>query len=99
MPSMFEDSTELIEFVEKTRVWVQFNCSHVIADLNSFSPDVDIKKVFAAPDLLLRKAPVLVIPLLVQVARLVAENDYSSSEFVSGIFHQKYGMFGIAMHW
>ena len=54
----------------------------------------DTKKVLIALDLLLREAGAQETPLLIQLARLVFENNYLSSEFCPDIFHQK---FGIAM--
>ena len=53
---------------------------------------MDTKKVLVALDLLLREAQAPETPLLVQLARLVLENNYSSSEFSSDIFHQEYGI-------
>ena len=96
MPSVLGNSTELIQFIKNTGLTsVQFLSCY--RGFISFYPDVDIKKALVAPDILLRKNHVFVIPLQNQIARLVAVNDYSSSKFISGIYHQKYGMPGIAI--
>ena len=52
----------------------------------------DIKKALVALDFLLREAQAPETPLLIQLARLVLENNYLSTEFSSDIFHQKYGI-------
>ena len=70
------------------------DCFLVTADVASLYPNVDTKKALIALDLLLREAGDPETPLLTQLARLVFENNYLSSEFSRGIFHQK---FGIAM--
>ena len=57
-------------------------------------PNVDHKKALVALDLLLREARSPETPLLVELARLILENNYLSSKFSPGIFHQE---FGIAM--
>ena len=93
MPTVLRDSSELIQLVENT-VLPHANCFLVTADVVALYPNVDIKKALVALDLLLREAHVPETPLLVQLARLVLENNYLSSEFCPDIFHQE---FGIAM--
>ena len=93
MPFVLRDSSELILLLENT-VLPSSNCFLVTADVVSLYPNVDIKKALVALDLLLREARAPETPLLVQLARLILENNYLSSEFSPGIFHQE---FGIAM--
>ena len=62
MPSVLGNSTELIQFIKNTgSISVQFLSCY--RGFISFYPDVDIKKALVAPDLLLRKTHVFVIPL------------------------------------
>ena len=68
------------------------NCFLVTADVVSLYPNVDTKKALIALDLLLREALAPETPLLIQLARLVLENNFLSSEFSSYIFHQEYGI-------
>ena len=93
MPTVLRDSSELILLLENT-VLPFSNCFLVTADVVSLYPNVDIKKALVALDFLLREACALETPLLVQLARLILENNYLSSEFSLDIFHQE---FGIAM--
>ena len=86
-------SGELIEVLENT-VLPDGDCFLVTADVESLYTNVDTKKALIALDLLLREAGAPETPLLIQLARLVFENNYLSSEFCPDIFHQK---FGIAM--
>ena len=53
---------------------------------------MDVKKASVALDLLLRAGQAPETPLLVQLARLALEKNYSSSEFSPDIFHQEYGI-------
>ena len=53
---------------------------------------MDIKKALVALDLLLHDGQAPETPLLVQLARLVLENNDLSSEFSPEIFHQEYGI-------
>ena len=80
------DSSELILLLENT-VLPSSNCFLVTADVVSLYPNVDIKKALVALDLLLREARAPETPLLVQLTRLILENNYLSSEFSLGIFH------------
>ena len=93
MPTVLMDSTELIQLVENT-VLPHANCFLVTADVVALYPNVEIKKALVALDLLLQEAHVPETPLLVQLARLVLQNNYLSSQFSPDIFHQE---FGIAM--
>ena len=93
MPTVLRDSGELIQLLENT-VLPDGDCFLVTADVASLYPNVDTKKALIALDLLLREAGAPETPLLIQLARLVFENNYLSSEFSPDIFHQK---FGIAM--
>ena len=93
MPTVLRDSGELIYLLENT-VLPDSNCFLVTADVVSLYPNVDTKKALIALDLLLREARVAETPLLIQLARIVLDNNYLSSEFSPAIFHQ---VFGIAM--
>ena len=93
MPTVLRDSGELIQLLENT-VLPNNDCFLVTADVVSLYPNVDTKKALIALDLLLREARVPETPLLIQLARLVFDNNYLSSEFSPDIFHQ---VFGIAM--
>jgi len=93
MPTVLRDSGELIQLLENT-VLPDTDCFLVTADVVSLYPNVDIKKALIAFELLLREARVPETPLLIQLARLVFDHNYLSSEFSPDIFHQ---MFGIAM--
>ena len=88
MPTVLRDSSELIQLLENTALP---NCFLVPVDVVSLYPNVDIKKVLAALDFLLREAQAPESPLLTQLARLVLENNYLFTEF-SSIFHKKYGI-------
>ena len=91
MPTVLRDSCELIRLLENT-VLPKSNCFLVTAEVVSLYPNVDIKKALVALDLLLREGQAPETPLLVQLARLVLENNYLSSEFSLEIFHQEYGI-------
>ena len=91
MPTVLRDSSELIQLLENT-VLPHSNCFLVTADVVSLYPNVDTKKALVALDLLLREALAPETPLLIQLARLVLENNFLSSEFSSDIFHQEYGI-------
>ena len=92
MPTVLRDSGELIQCLEK--VELPANCFLVTADVSSLYPDIDTKKAIIALDLLLREGKVAQTPLLVQLARLIFENNFLKSEFSSDVYHQT---FGIAM--
>lgn len=62
--------------------------------MSSLYPNIDTKKAIVALDLLLREGKVAQTALLVQLTRLVFENNFLKSEFSNDIYHQ---MFGIAM--
>ena len=70
-------SGELIQLLEYT-VLPTTDCFLVTADVVSLYPNVDTKKALIAFDLLLREARVPETPLLIQLARLVFDNDYLS---------------------
>ena len=53
---------------------------------------MDIKKALVALHFLLREAQAPETSFLIQLARLVLENNYLSTEFSSEIFDQKYGI-------
>ena len=91
MPTVLRDSSELIQLLENT-VLPHSNCFLVTADVVSLYPNVDTKKALVALDLLLREAQAPETPLLIQLSRLVLENNFLSSEFSSDIFHQEYGI-------
>ena len=63
----------------------------VTADVASLYPNEDTKKALVALDLLLREARASEAPLFTQLARLVFDNNYLSSEFSSDIFLQEFG--------
>lgn len=96
MPTVLRDLGELIQLLENT-VLPNTDCFLVTADVVSLYPKVakvDTKKALIALDLLCQEARVSETPLLIQLARLVFDNNYLSSEFSPDIFHQ---VFGIAM--
>lgn len=90
MPTVLRDSGELIQILESTVL--PSNCFLVTADVISLYPNVDVKKALVALDFLLREAKARETPLLVQLARLVFENNYLISEFSSDIVHQDFGL-------
>jgi len=92
MPTVLRDSGELIQCLEK--VELPANCLLVTADVSSLYPNIDTKKAIIALDLLLREAKVAQTPLLVQLTRLIFENNFIKSEFSTDVYHQT---FGIAM--
>ena len=92
MPTVLRDSSELIQLLE-SQVFPK-ECLLVTADVSALYPNVDTKKALVALDLLLREAKSRMTPFLVQLARLVFENNFLNSEFSPDIFHQS---FGIAM--
>ena len=91
MPTVLRDSSELIRLLENV-VLPNSKCFLVTADVISLYPNVDIKKALVALDLLLCKGQAPETPLLVQLARLVLENNYLSSEFSPDIFNQECGV-------
>ena len=60
--------------------------------MSSLYPNIDTKKAFIALDLLLRESKVAQTALLVQLTRLVFENNFLQSEFNCDIYHQTYGI-------
>ena len=93
MSTVLRDSGELIQLLECT-VLPTTDCFLFTADVVSLYPNVDTKKALITLNLLLREARVPETPLLIQLAQLVFDNNYLSSEFSPDIFHQ---VFGIAM--
>ena len=91
MPTVLRDSGELIQLLEYM-VLPTTECFLVTADVVSLYPNVDTKKALIALDLFLREARVPETPLLIQLARLVFDNNYLSSEFSPDIFHQVFGI-------
>ena len=89
MPTVLRDSSELILLLDNT-VLPFSNCFLVTVDVVSLYPNVDIKKALVALDFLPREARAPETPLLVQLARLILENNYLSSEFSPDIFHQEF---------
>jgi len=92
MPTVLRDSGELIRCLEK--VELPANCLLVTADVSSLYPNIDTKKAIIPLDLSLREGKVVQTPLLVQLTRVIFENNFLKSEFSSNIYHQT---FGIAM--
>ena len=92
MPTVLRDSKELIQILESIKITP--DCLLVTADVKSLYPNINIKKAIIALDLLLRENRVPETPLLIQLARIVFENNFLTSEFSNDIFHQT---FGIAM--
>ena len=92
MPTVLRDSKELIQILESIKITP--DCLLVTADVKSLYPNINIKKAIIALDLLLRENRVPETPLLIQLARIVFENSFLTSEFSNDIFHQT---FGIAM--
>ena len=77
MPTVLCDSGELIQCLEK--VELPANCLLVTVDVSSLYPNIDTKKAIIALDLLLREGKVAQTPLLVQLTRLVFENNFLKS--------------------
>ena len=94
MPSVLRDSGELIQLLKNAVLPNTADSFLVTADVVSLYPNADTKKALITLDLLLREARVPETPLLIQLAILVFDNSYLSSEFSPNIFHQ---VFGIAM--
>ena len=92
MPTVLRDSKELIQILESIKITP--DCLLVTADVKSLYPNINIKKAIIALDLLLSENRVPETPLLIQLARIVFENNFLTSEFSNDIFHQT---FGIAM--
>ena len=89
LPTVPRDSGELIQLLENT-VLPNSSCFLVTAEVASLYPNVDTKKAVVALDLLHRDARVPETPLLIQLARLVLDNNYLSSESVqSGHFSSR----------
>ena len=90
MPTVLRDSGELIQCLEGIKL--PANCLLVTADVSSLYPNIDTKKAIIALDLLLREGKVTQTPLLVQLTRLVFENNFLKSEFSCDIYHQIHGI-------
>ena len=90
-PAKFSFIPKMIQLLEHTAL-PNTNCFLVTAVVVSLYPNVEIKKALVALDFLLHEAQAPETPLLIQLARLVLENNYLSTEFSSDIFHQKYGI-------
>ena len=92
MPTVLRDSRELIQILESTEL--PTHCFLVTADVVSLYPSVDVKKALVALDLLSRevKAPDHETPLLIQLSRLVFENNFLYSKFSTDIVHQDFGL-------
>ena len=87
MPTVLRDSKELM----------LPGSLHVTAEVKSVYPSINTQKVIVdivALDLLLRDKSVPATPLLIQLTRIVFENNFLISEFSQVIFHLT---FGIAM--
>ena len=91
MPTVLRDSSELIRLLENV-ILPNSNCFLFTAYFVSLYPNVDIKKALVALDLLLCEGQAPETPLLVQLTRLVLENNYLSSEFSQDIYHQQCGI-------
>ena len=89
-PTVLRDSGELNQLLENT-VLPNSSSFLVTADVASLYPNVDAKKALVALDLVLREARASEAPLLIQLARLVFDNNYLSSEFSPDIFLQDFG--------
>ena len=87
MPTVLRDSGELIQCLEQLEL--PANCLLVTADVSSLYPYIDTKKAIVELDLLLREGKVAQTALLVQLTRLVFENNFLKSEHAT--------VFGIAM--
>ena len=79
MPTVLRDSKELIQILESIKITP--DCLLVTADVKSLYPNINIKKAIIALDLLLRENRVPETPLLIQLARIVFENNFLTSEF------------------
>ena len=90
MPTVLRDSGELIRILESTVL--PSECFLVTADVISLYPNVDVKKALVALDLLLRETRAPETPLLIQLARIVFENNFLISEFSKDIVHQDFGL-------
>ena len=86
MPTVLRDSGELIQCLE--RIKLPANCLLVTGDVSSLYPNIDIKKAIIALHLLPREGNVAQTALLVQLTRLVFENNFLQSEFSCEIYHQ-----------
>lgn len=93
MPTVLRDSGELVQILESTQL-PNSHCFLVTADVISLYPNVDFRVALVGLDSLLREAHAPETPLLIQLARLVFENNFIQTEFSQDIFHQ---IFGIAM--
>ena len=90
LPTVLLDSGELIQILQS----MEFprECYLVTADVSALYPNVDIKKTLKAIDLLLRETKSPLTPLLIQLARLVFENNFLKTEFSEHIFQQVFGI-------
>ena len=74
MPTVLRDLGELIQCLEGIKL--PSNCLLVTVDVSSLCPDIDTEKAIIALDLLLREDNVTQSALLVQLTRLVFENNF-----------------------
>ena len=88
MPTVLRDSGERIQCLEGIKL--PTNRLLVTADASSLYPNIDTTEAIIALDLLLREGKVAQTALLVQLARLVFENNFLQSEFSCDIYHQMY---------
>ena len=89
MPTVLHDSGELIQCPE--RIKLPANCLLVTAaDVSSLYPNIDTKKAIIPLDLLLSEGNVAQTALLVQLTRLVFENNFLQSEFSCDV-RNRYG--------
>ena len=77
-PTVLRDSKELMHTAPGSL--------HVTADVKSLYPNINTQKAIAALDLLLREKSVPETPLLIQLTRIVFENNFPISEFSQDIF-------------
>ena len=89
MTTVLRDSGELVQIFESTEF--PRECYLVTADVSALYPNVDTKKALIAIDLLLKEAKSQFTPLLVQLARLVFENNFLKTKFTENIFQQVFG--------
>ena len=90
MSTVLRDSKELIQIVESLHIAP--DSLLVTADVKSLYPNINTMKAIVALDLLLREHSVPETPLLIQLIRIVFENNFLISEFSQDIFHQTFGI-------
>ena len=84
MPAVLRDSKELMH--------IGPGSLRVTADVKSLYPNINTQKAIAALDLLLREKSAPETPLLIQLTRIIFENNFLISEFGQDIFHQTFGI-------